>query len=128
MFGMNAQQIEGQVRIFLAMFTGVAGILGLTWYGAVSEAFINTIGPVFGAITPISALVTIVWSLITKKQANILATAKGLTDERGAPIVEHIALAPTAAGVRLQNETPAGVSVGLPAPATGPLGTGSMRR
>ncbi len=113
MFGLNAQQVEGQVRIFLAMFTGVAGILGLTWYGAVSEAFINSIGPVFAAIGPVSGLVTVIWSAISKKQANILSVAAALKDDKGARIVEKMELAPTVAGQALAapGVTPANVVV-----------------
>lgn len=75
MFGMSAEQIAGQVRVFLAMFTGVAGILGLTWYGAVSQAVIDSIGPVLAAVGPVTGLVTIIWSLVSKKPANILTSA-----------------------------------------------------
>lgn len=128
MFGMNPTQLEGQTRVFLAMFSGVAGILGLTWYGAVSEAVINAIGPVSLAIGPVTYLGTAIWSAITKKQANILATAKALTDPNGATIVEHIELAPTTAGIQLQGLTPSGISVGpKTSSAAGPLGIGSMR-
>lgn len=75
MFGMNAEQVTGQVRTFVAMFSGVAAILGLTWYGAVSEAVINAIGPVSLAIGPVMYVGATIWSAVTKTKANRLASA-----------------------------------------------------
>lgn len=114
MFGMNSEQIIGQARIFLTFFAGIAAALGLTWYGAVSEAFIAALGPALAAVGPVIGFATAIWSAINKKQANILATAKALTDVNGAPVVEHILLAPTVAGHQLEAATPSGVSTKPP--------------
>lgn len=111
---MNSEQVTSMIRQFLPFISGIATALGLTWFDGVASAVLATIGPVMG-------LVSVIWSLVKNKQANILASAKGLTDSSGAPIVEHIQLAPTPTGVQLQNETPAGISV-APAPLTAAAG------
>lgn len=108
MFGMNPVQLESQARIWVSMFAGVAGILGLTWYGAVSEAVINAIGPVCAAIGPVAYVATTVWSLISKKNANIVTNAANV------PGVAHIVLTANPAGRALESATPANVSVSGP--------------
>lgn len=111
---MNSEQIIGQARIFLTFFGGIAAALGWTWYSGVSDAFLATLGPVLAAVGPAITLAAAIWSAINKKQANILATAKALTDVNGAPVVEHILLAPTVAGHQLEAATPSGVSTKPP--------------
>lgn len=113
MFGMSAQQIEGQARIFLSFAGGIAAALGLTWFGSVSQAFLDAIGPTLAAVGPIVGLATAIWSAISKKQANILTTATALTDDAGRRVVANIQLAPTPAGVALAapGVTPPNVTV-----------------
>ena len=100
---MNPEQVMGLIRQFLPFVSGIATALGLTWFDGVAAAVLQVVGPLMG-------LGSLVWSLVNKKQANILTAAKGLTDENGSPLVEHILLAPTVAGRKLEDETPAGVS------------------
>lgn len=113
---MNSEQVTALIRQFLPFISGIATALGLTWFDGVASAVLATVGPVMG-------LVSVIWSLVKNKQANILTAAKGLTDSSGAPIVEHIQLAPTPTGIQLQNETPAGIST-IPPMTAG----ASMRR
>ncbi len=107
MFGMNSEQLIGTIRQFLPFFSGIATALGWTWFDGVAGAALQAIGPVMG-------LVSLVWSLVSKKQANILIAAKSLTDVNGAPVVEHIVLAPTIAGRQLEEVTPTGISTKPP--------------
>jgi len=104
MFGLNPEQVVGTIRQFLPFFSGIATALGVTWFDGVASAVLATIGPLMG-------LISLVWSLVSKTQANTLIAAKSMVDSKGQPIVEQINLAPTAAGMKLQAQTPAGIVV-----------------
>ncbi len=98
MFGMNPEQLVGTIRQFLPFVSGIAAALGWTWFDGVAGAILATIGPVGG-------LVSLVWSLVSKKQANIVTAAAAV------PGVQSIVLAPTAAGRALEQATPSNVNV-----------------
>lgn len=88
---MNAEQIIGIIRQFLPFAGGVATILGWNNKGqfdALTAGFLQTIGPVmtFGSL---------VWSLISKTDANIVSTAAKL------PAVATITLHNNAEGLAL---------------------------
>lgn len=99
MFGMNPAQLEGTIRQFLPFFSGIALALGWTWFDGVASAILMALGPVMG-------LASLIWSLVSKKQANIVAAAAALRDANSVPIVERIALAPTVAGHDVEAATP----------------------
>lgn len=98
MFGMNPEQLIGTIRQFLPFFSGIAAALGFTWFDGVAGAVLATIGPVGG-------LISLIWSLVSKKQANILAAAAAI------PAVKRIELQPTSEGISLERATPSNVVV-----------------
>lgn len=133
MFGMNPEQLTGQLRIFLTFFGGIAAGLGWTWFAGISEAFLASIGPVLSAVGPVMGVAAAIWSAFNKKQDNIMRMATGLVDDKSNKLVERIQLAPTAAGAALERATPDLPQVSTaPIIPTGPTGMGSgmgnMRR
>lgn len=111
---MNPEQVMGMIRQFLPFVSGIATALGLTWFDGVVAAILSTVGPV-------GALISLVWSLVNKKEASILALAAVV------PGVKQIEMKDTPEGRALAapGVTPDNVIV---APPSGPLGVGSMRR
>lgn len=114
---MNPEQVTGMIRQFLPFVSGIATALGLTWFDGVASAVLATIGPV-------GALASLVWSLVNKKQGNIVAMAAAV------PSVKAIEMSNTAEGraIAAPGVTPDNVTVSPVTPAAGPIGTGSMRR
>lgn len=96
---MNAIQVEKLIRQFLPFASGIALALGWTWFDGVASAVLLALGPA-------AALVSLVWSLVSGKQANVVAAAASLRDENSRPVVKHIELAPTPAGKAIEEATP----------------------
>ncbi len=94
MFGMNPEQVVGTIRQFLPFFSGIAAALGWTWFDGVASAVLLTIGPVGG-------LISLVWSLVSKKQANVVAAAIAV-----APTGTRVALPNTPEGRAIEEATP----------------------
>lgn len=96
---MNTEQIIGMIRQFLPFIAGVATILGWNKSGQ-----FDALGAaVVAAIGPLMALGSLVWSMVSKTNANLVATAASV------PGVSTITLTPNAAGAALAPVTPPNV-------------------
>ncbi len=95
---MNPDQIAGTIRQFLPFVSGIATALGLTWFDGVAAAVLNVLGPA-------TALISLVWSLVSKTHASTLTSAAAI------PGVSNIVLADTVAGRALAPLTPPNVAV-----------------
>lgn len=109
---MNPEQITGLIRQFLPFVSGIATALGLTWFDGVASAVMATIGPV-------GALISVVWSLVNKKEANIVTMAAVV------PGVRSIALEATPEGRVLATATPPNVAVAAGDVGSAPRGAGN---
>lgn len=96
---MNPEQLNGQIRLWLAVFSGIAGALGWTWFDGLAAQIMAAAGPVM-------ALGIAVWSLLSKTKANQISAVAAM------PEVKSIDLQPTVAGAVLNRATPANVQVG----------------
>lgn len=97
---MNPDQVVGTIRQFLPFVSGIALALGLTWFDGVASAVLNVIGPV-------TALVSLVWSLIDKTKASTIAKVATMSG------VKSIALEDNNAGRALAPVTPLNVNVAV---------------
>lgn len=95
---MNPEQVSGQVRLWLAVFSGIAGALGWTWFDGLAAQIAAAAGP-------LTALGLAIWSLLSKTKANQVATVASM------PEVKKIELQPTIAGAALDRATPPNVQV-----------------
>lgn len=95
---MNPEQITGIIRQFLPFVSGIAMALGLTWFDGVAASVLAALGPV-------GALVSLIWSLVNKTNANLVKTASVV------PGVRSITLDNTVAGRTLAQVTPSNVNV-----------------
>lgn len=91
---MNPEQVDSQVRLWLAVAGSVAGALGWSWFGDLSTKIAAFAGPA-------AVLGSAIWSLVRNRQSSILTAAATLKDNRGQPVVKTIELNPTAAGTVL---------------------------
>jgi hypothetical protein len=114
----NSEQVIGIIRQFLPFVGGIMTFLGWLQPGqfdALSSALLLAIGPTM-------ALGSLVWSLISKTDANLVKSASVV------PGVRSIDLKDNPAGRALAPVTPGNVNV-TPSPlASGPSGVGSMSR
>lgn len=98
---MNTEQIIGLIRQFLPFASGIAAALGWTWFDGVAAAILQVIGP-------LGALISLVWSLVSKTNANIVTSAAKV------PGVATITLQPNAAGAALAPNSVTPPNVTLP--------------
>jgi hypothetical protein len=101
---MNPEQVVGIIRQFLPFAAGIATILGWNKAGefdALGAAVVSAIGPVMG-------LASLVWSLVSKTNANIVTSAAKV------PGVANIQLQQNEAGLALAPNSVTPPNVSLP--------------
>lgn len=101
MFGMSTEQIMGLIRQILPVLGGIAVSLGWLTSGQVGD-LTATVLQIAG---PGLIIISTIWSLLNKTQANLVATVASM------PEVKKVELQPTVAGVTLERQTPPNVQV-----------------
>lgn len=111
MFGMNEEQIRGIVRQLLL----IGGTLATTLGWATPDKVAGWTATALALVGPVFMISSVIMSLVSKTQANIISSAASQTDVNGVKLVNDVKLNPLAQGVNdLARATPANVNIAVP--------------